>query len=979
MGKINLNSWKTTIDNLLGDVSDWDAPIGQKIYLCEFDIVSGFIYINERGEDTLLTNPQENKTNMMVQTSNEPIVAYWKDSFKSIKLENQNLQRKEFKVGVHYEAYLQSEEIGMDNGQIVWNQNTFNSFSVNKAIHVYVPDFDCNRVDIVKKLFLIPNTMGESLQWLRVVAMRPNYNVQRGKSHGAYLTLVNLNQLFQSSGRDILTMVQIFQPGGNCAIPYVYKDDNGNERLGVDYKYVMKTKGANACQLEFTSPVYYNGCFMYGRPKNNFFIEPSRLLLPYKYNVPQTSPLSSYATPINNYFMCYNLENVYEALYEDWSAKLESKFNTLSEKTFNGGLQMINRDLIEGTNPLNSGGQYSLVSFSNWPFSYQQDVEYKLNSNSFIRTETITFPSGYETNFINHMNNTAIIMSNINEMPQSYKDTIRFSLSDIPFGFGNLITGILGFDPSWSFNNRYVPSPKLMGCMPCTTYEMAATIMNWDTDISTQKMPFDFFSNNPAYLSSFGSRQIVSSFNFSFSDRFQSSDAKYIKEGKPEGQGGNGIWNTIYLNQTQYEDGTAIFDDGAMLTWDPVSCVAIAPEVAYQEYEVDFIDYKVVGKCDCRLTFYNENGFKSQIESLYENRHMTNCKYKDDALLWDNHFVLNFSNNENNEGYFTYPSAVNPPLPIGEEDYFLPTDTNMILFPRDLTLKKGDSVWDVFNTTWKLEDDSRNRNYTFTDTYTQKFGRHDILEITNYIAPHKYNWNNNENHLFNITLSEEEFNLLSNYKNMILTCQIPNTYNSEGKELGVNELIFKIPLNTLITNDNYIIQLGNNNPQYNINNNFNPMALNGLLYFEKISVEENYRRFTTEELNNVLQECARYGGWNNTRQRMLHPLDYGGGIFGDDYYYMRFLYDCNSNYELIIKLDKINKQISFSFKTLLNIYVLASDEHQSNSWQIILFNNLWFERDNNQNYPNFILEEDFSFSPFKNDILISEIKLTNKV
>lgn len=893
MGKINLNTWKATIDNLLGDISDWEAPIGQKVYLCEFDIVSGFIYINERGEDTILNNPQENKTNVMVQTSNEPIVAYWKDSFKSIKIEGQNLQRKKFDIGKHYEAYLQSEEISLDSGAINWNEARFNAFNVNKAIHLYVPDFDANQIDIVKKLYLIPNKMGESLQWLRIVAVRPNYNVQRGEAHGAYLTLVNLNLLFENSGRDILTMVQIYQPGGNAAIPYVYTEESGKQVLGIDYKYIMKTKGVNVCQLEFTSPVFYSGCWMYGRTKSNFTISPSKLLLPYKYNVPVASPLQSYAKPVNNYFAMYNVENVYEGMYDSWNQFIEGKFNTWAIKDFNGGLQMINRDIVEGTNPIDSGrGQYSLMSFNTWPITYQQEINYNLNSNSFIRNNSVTFPSGFETNFINHVNNAALIFQNVDELPQSFKDTIRFSLSDIPFGFGNLLTAIIGFDPSWSFNNRYIPSPRLMGVMPCTTYEMAATIMEWSTDISTNKLPFNFFTNNPESLSAFGSRQIPCSFNFSITDRFQSTNSKHIIEGAEEGRGGNGIWDTIYLNQTKFEDGTDIFADGSMLTWDPLSCVAIAPAKSYQEFEIDFIDYKVIGKCDCRMTFMNENGFDSQLDSIYENRHMTNAKYKDDNLLWDNHFVLNFSNNANNDGYFTYPSKVDPPLPIGLEEYNINIQDYTILpsevYDRWTTHSFPCSyIWEI-GTGYKAKYSVNLVKYNI---------KQNINNNDNGTLSLKYDWNGNENVMFDEVHDELTDELINPYTKLLMTIHFPNTYNFVDQELGEPlDLFFEFDWQKILNYGSDIVYF-KSAPNNNWNNDWNgfeydDFSKSSTLYPETI---------TRDEWNNIQANNALLSGGS-------FKLSVTRGLTQVTNYYVRYDYWNDDSY-LKVSFDKTNRKL----------------------------------------------------------------------
>ena len=204
MNKINHKVFLGQLNNLAGELDNFWANIGDEVFLYDFTIVSGFVYLNERGENTLNSNPANDNTNVLVQTSKEPMVAYWTDSFEGQPIINeQEVQtgiKKVFKVGKYYKSYISNISLDSSQTTIQWNNVDYNTMIVNRTINLFVEGTDFNQVDLNKHIFLILNRRAKSLQWLRLTNSTPVYspvgdNNAEANLDGSIITLENLNLL----------------------------------------------------------------------------------------------------------------------------------------------------------------------------------------------------------------------------------------------------------------------------------------------------------------------------------------------------------------------------------------------------------------------------------------------------------------------------------------------------------------------------------------------------------------------------------------------------------------------------------------------------------------------------------------------------------------------------------------------------------------------------------------------------------------
>ena len=674
MNKINHKVFLGQLNNLAGELDNFWANIGDEVFLYDFTIVSGFVYLNERGENTLNSNPANDNTNVLVQTSKEPMVAYWTDSFEGQPIINeQEVQtgiKKVFKVGKYYKSYISNISLDSSQTTIQWNNVDYNTMIVNRTINLFVEGTDFNQVDLNKHIFLILNRRAKSLQWLRLTNSTPVYspvgdNNAEANLDGSIITLENLNLLFSTNAKDILTFVQLSCPGGNYAFPIERVDLNGNRGVWLDPKYINAIPGVSHIQLEFDSAVALMSIGLFGRDKDNHeILNPKRLLL-YTPHSPSYSQLTVGGKPEVNYFAIFGATAEYSKMFEKWQDVADQYFNFWSKKTFNGGLNNCNFTDYSATNTIGSSGQYSKSIFNNWRFSnYNQNLSFNVTPNASMYGTTFTYnKDNYSpADFLNDNN---FVYSTISQIPLDFADQIKIGVSSFPL-FGGVLEkafqAILGFSPAWYYSNQWGERGlKLNFIAPCTTMQLGEA-----NKTKLEYFPLQLFVNNADFTAS-GSRQQICSFNFRLTDRFKTENPNQIIEGNPRGKGGEGVWNTIYIDQDKDENGNWLFADHHKLGWDD-TCVAIAPENPTKTFEVDFIDYKEIGISDCRMSFFNAFiASNDQLISVYENRHQTNSKFVDSLTLVDNSYKLNFYDGENTVDARPWPESAILPEP-GDSD-----------------------------------------------------------------------------------------------------------------------------------------------------------------------------------------------------------------------------------------------------------------------------------------------------------------------
>lgn len=664
---INVNVWSNLLNNLTGSYEEFYAQLGQDINLYQFDIVSGFINVSERGENEITSNADNDRTNIKVQTSNEPIVAYWEGSYQGTEdPQFKNRTKKNFKVGKYYKTKLTSINVTLEQGTIQWNENDYNSFAVNRTINLFVPKEDFNNVELSKKLFLILNKRAKSHQWLKITSAIPIYNPNdENKLIGTQLTLMNLNLQFSKSGRDILTFVQMAQPGGNYAFPKEVQVLGGTDIVvQLDSQYLYGIPGVTNTQLEFTSGVGLSDIVLFGRQKDNNYVFPSKRLLLYKPFLPKSSYLNVVGSATNNYLSVFGAKVVSDELWQNWKEKLSELFNFVADKTFNGGLDVKSWDEVFKSNPVSPvSGQYTYSSFSNWLVEETNDLVYSCDENPYI-VNVFNMKNCGKMTIADFFNHNGFLFQTTQYLPTNYRETTRWSFKDIPLiggAIGGAINYIIGFDPAWQKSINWVPGKPINMVIPCETAQMSRKVLGG----TSQYLPMDCLSNDNNRFKATGNYSQIMSFNFSLTDRFKTTNSAYIINGNPEGKGGNGIWDTIYLGMFKDEEGNQLFPDGKYLEWHE-QCKAYEPADKNQTYEVDNIFFQVYGKCNFRLTFYNNNGSDTNLTSLYETRAKLNSSALGDGCLWTNQYQLNFLNRENTDYVPPYPTHIDPPSPNGK-------------------------------------------------------------------------------------------------------------------------------------------------------------------------------------------------------------------------------------------------------------------------------------------------------------------------
>lgn len=661
---INNNVQKIAIENILNQIGEVYTKIGDEVILYPLRIVSGFTNFTESGEFKVNYDTDKFTSDIGVVNSNEPIVCYWEGAYKSYvptDILGADYQLKEMSAenGKKIKTWIMQYSTELVESEQMINENAYTTIVLNRNIRSFSTDFIPTDNEQKYYLYLYLDKKAKSPQFLKMVSKEPRY-LPGGKLAGCEMSFINLNQSYSQSGKDILNFVKMTHPGGNYPFPKEITTEEGTTTiLDIDR---LNNRGVNDIQLQFWNSYWLNSITVYGAPKSNWKIESPRKLLLVNPHPAISSALDVSGSALNNYYAVFSAQTLYQSFWNNWKDKVQAYYDYGAEKTFMGGWKLKTgtwQDVMD-TNPIaNDTVTYNM--WNNWSFSPKADETFSIPETAFT-DNSITF--SHETNYKpeDFLNHNSFIFSAMEAMPMEFSETTRYTLGD--FGvLGRILQGFvqtftLGFNPGWTTNNTWVPNKNINFLIPTSTFNFGRLMTAEGSAVGSASIPFDCVNPN---FSGCGNKTCTCGYRFQLTRYFQSPSQAIAGNG--EGFGGNGIWDTKYLGQTQWENGTWIFANHEPLKWKS-DCKAVSPLELNEEYEVFLVSYKGIGLTTCRMTFYNYiNNDPANVESVWESIQLTNAKFKNDITLWTNTYKLNFSEEMNNEGLIEYPTNVVPPSP----------------------------------------------------------------------------------------------------------------------------------------------------------------------------------------------------------------------------------------------------------------------------------------------------------------------------
>ena len=669
MIQINNNIPKEAVENILNQVSELNTQIGYAVNIYPFKIVSGLTRMTETGEKSLQFKSDGFRNCIDLITSSEPIVCYWEGAYKSIAyFPGSEFQVKKFsadngkKIKCYITDYNKNIETSSINLGAPGKEASYTYIQMTRNITMFTIEWTPTDDDLRDYLFVVVDKKANSPQLLRAVSSQPIYS-PAGKYLGSNVSFVNVNLAYSQSGKDILNFPKLCHPGGNYAYPVEIETDDGIKTiLDTD---ILNNVGVNDIQLFFEGAYSLNSILVIGRPADRERIYAPRRLLLVNPHPPISSALDIVGSATNEYYACFSAKPIFYSLWSNWKEKLEALYNNTAKKTFLGGVSVDYAE-TEATNPLDEDEYREYNLWNAWHFSPAKEHTYD-TSDVWACDTSLTFDENDNLTICDFLNHNSFIYSCYEQLPVEYKEFTKYTLSDFGWlgkilqGFVNFVTGNLLPPIGWLTSSTPVPRKFINLMIPVPVYNNAKTIC---ADSELQPIPYDVFTNSENFTGG-GNENVNCGFRAELTDLFLSPSQKNYRSDATIGTGKNGYWNTMYIGQKKFKDGTtfkeASNNEFEMLIWKK-DCKAIKNNTQSQVgYEVDFVQYQGIGKANCRMSFnkYLYNNF-AKCYSVYESRQQTNALFKDDIKLWRNQTKLNFSEEANNVGELSYPEALFP-------------------------------------------------------------------------------------------------------------------------------------------------------------------------------------------------------------------------------------------------------------------------------------------------------------------------------
>ncbi len=688
MIEINQNIPKEVVENILNQVRELHTEVGYAVNIYPFKIVSGLTRFTETGEKQIAINSADFRNCIDIINSSEPIVCYWEGAFQTVT----TVQERDYQTKIFSEnnakkikCYITDYNKNIDTNQVSLGapgkEKAYTYITLTRNISLFTIEWKPTDDDLRNYFFIVVDKKANSPQLLRAVSSSPIHK-PNGEYLGSNVTFTNINLAYAQSGKDILSFPKLCNPGGNYAFPKEVETKNGIQTV-LDSD-ILNSTGINDIQLFFEGAYALNSILVVGRPAHPMRVYAPRRLLLINPHPPIISSLDVTASLVNEYYACFSTRPVFDSFWENWKDKVVVNYNNTTKKTYMGGITLNYAD-TEQTNPLDSSfRKFNL--WNGWNFKPTDTKTYD-TSDVWACDTSITIANDANISVSDFLNHNSFIYSCYEQLPLEYNEFTKYTLGDygligkISQGFANILTLNLIPPIGWLTSSNPLPRKEINLLMPVCVYNIGKTIC---ANSELQPIPYDVFTNSEDFTGG-GNQNINCGFRFELTDLFLSPSQVNHQENATIGTGKNGYWNTMYLGQTAFKDGTTFYQasngEFETLIWKS-DCRAFKNNNQFFDgYEVDFIQYQGVGKANCRLSFNKYvNGDFTKPLSTWEARQQTNALFKDDIKLWRNQQKLNFSEEANNSGTMNYPQVLVP----NDNNY----GTSYYLFDTDL-------VWDI--------------------------------------------------------------------------------------------------------------------------------------------------------------------------------------------------------------------------------------------------------------------------------------------
>lgn len=713
-GRIFGSNYDNVANDLLSEFGDevkTKAGVPYNIY--KFKKVSGNTNFSTKGQGNLYDIPDNFSQFVNIYNGNEPQVVVWENSTLLRVDENDEIY-KEMKVGTYFQGYYttQGTSNDLENEDIDIFGVSYKSEYVDKSITFEVYEREFNSSDMINALYIIIDKRANIPQLLQLKSFVNEYHPTTHKFIYSTLEFETINFKYAETGRNILEAIQFGAIGEEYAYPKETILEDGSIKVELDENKLFNVNGANRIQFDFNSSISPSSFKIIGRPKNKFIkkqedgtykfqaFKPRRLLL----NEPKHSKIDTffYNSPTPYYIVANGIRLEKDGIWDSYRTAWTNDnalgfYNILDQKEVRAGIKFDTSIPIQNYSPDD-------LSINNiWDERGYIDVSSFLNSAAFQETKktlsNVRF-EGVNTNKLtlaDFFNFNSFINENMESLTYSSQEVVKFSLAEIIPILGSLVQTIMGgLDWGWTKTETINKAYKTFcSLIPSPTFIDFVSLFG-KTDFQQKLLPLDFFDDNKSKNMLPVNTSLLTSFSFDltryFKDDLLTSSQDVIGKGK------DGIWDTLYIGQDKFEDGT-IINAGNKVAFNLNKVSSYKTEE--EEFIIDIIDLKEIGAADLKISAYDISN-----NSIYSVFTKTTSKIKEDLRLWTNRYKFNYYDEINTIGAVKYPIT---PSPTPPDDVY---DGYYRFIDYDIPLTSGSISW-VKNT--EIVSDTENyKNYIYT-------------------------------------------------------------------------------------------------------------------------------------------------------------------------------------------------------------------------------------------------------------------------
>lgn len=655
----NLQDAFNMFENEIG--SELMTFVGKPINVYQFRKVSGVTTFSTSGQGGLEVNPNELAQYTQIYSSNEPVTIVWKNS-TYIEVVNGLRLEKVLRPGVYFPMYYMRNDATSDvedNNISIFNVD-YKTQSAKRTIELMSEKWEVSLDDQLNHLYLI---IDPTIQFHQLLEIKSYTNFYHHNEERAFLKssvqFESVNFKFANTGRNILEAIQFAAAGEEFAYPKEIIGED-NEVLVKLERQKLEVDGAASLQLDFDNAVALSSIRLIGRTKNivkddynedetRFIVDTPSFLFLSDIKPPHPNPFT-YNTP-NGTNTFHNLSHLSKtSIWADYKTAWRDNlsYNMLETKEVRAGFKHSEVQNQDGDNFMWD----PRFSVDMTKFFQADEIRNSINSIPYIKTE---FTSNSFIKKINDwLNINGLYNSNTEALNYEYKELVRWSLKSVLGVFGNVVQILMGgLDWGWTTTRILKDMFKNFNfTQPYITFNDFEAIYGQKWNVNGKLQPIDFFDDNKSKNMLPVNTNIYCAYHFGLTNYFR--DTSNTRPGADLGKGGNGIWKTLYIGQSKFEDLTNIRPDAKPLRID-LSRLEAFNSLDNNEFILDYIEFKAIAGSNYKISVFNAKG-----QEIYGYYGKTIGKVKEDLRLWTNRIKLNYYDNINSFGNLLYPEPIEP-------------------------------------------------------------------------------------------------------------------------------------------------------------------------------------------------------------------------------------------------------------------------------------------------------------------------------